>query len=265
MKRCAAFGRDPVGTYVLGRTFVVWCAARDLVGSLQWGSPDEAEVRSTLRHMDVIRHPRLATSAAVLMDNRGIERVDADVLMMFVTLAREWLPRWGPRISRQAVIVPAGLRGLLLAGALPVLGPTYPFQFSATAEAALAFVAHPAAPAAHAAMTDIAAGARAANALVLRLRTIVENDLRGITLGRAAAQLGMSQRSLQRELGVQGTSFRVELRRARVAAAAELLRLDHERKTETIAREVGFGTSSRLAAALRRELGTTAAALRPAR
>jgi AraC-like DNA-binding protein len=265
MKRCDAFGRDPIGTYVAGRTFVVWCAAPDLIGSFQWGSPDEAEVRASLHHMDVIRHPRLAPASAVLMDNRGIERVDADVLLTFVALARDWLPRWAPRISRQAVIVPDGLRGLLLAGALPVLGPTFPFQFTATIEGALDFLAHPAADDAHAAMAAATSAQRATDTLIVRLRAVVERDLRGITLGSAARQLGISERTLQRELGAHGTSFSDEVRRTRVTAAVELLRLDRETKTETIARQVGFGTSSRLAAALRRELDTTAAALRPAR
>ncbi|HVV83586.1 MAG TPA: hypothetical protein VHE35_10960, partial [Kofleriaceae bacterium] len=46
------------------------------------------------------------------------------------------------------------------------------------------------------------------------------------------------------------------------AAAADLLQLDPELKTEAVAAQVGFGSAGRLAAALRRELGVSAAELR---
>ena len=232
------------------------------MGSIQWGVPDESEVRALVELMDVVCHPTLAPAACVLMDNRAIERVDAEVLMRFVALARDRLPQWAPRIARQAVIVPEGLGGVLLAGALPLLGPSYPFQFVTTPEAAVAFLAHPDAPRAHSEIAAVAAAARGAVELVERLRAVLARDLANATLAVAAAQLGTSERSLQRELRAHRTSFTDELRRARVAAAAELLRLERDTKAEVIAQRCGFGTSSRMATALRRELGVSAALLR---
>jgi AraC-like DNA-binding protein len=262
-RKTSSFGDSPIGTHVVGRTFVIWCAARDLIGTIQWGSHDERDMRELLALMDVVRHPTLAPAACVLMDMHAIESVDAEIMLRFVALARDLLPRWSPHIARQAVIVPGGLTGVLLAGPLPLLGPTHPFKFVATAEAAFEFLDHPAAAAAHGEMVRIAMAARGAVELAERLRRVLAGDLAGATLERAASLLGTSARSLQRELRTRGTSFTTELRRARVAAAAELLRLDRDTKAETIAVRIGFGSSSRMAAALRRELGVTAAALRP--
>src|SRR5262245_16689462 len=99
----SAFGRDPIGTYVCGRTHVVWCAAPDLVGIIQWGTPDERDVRDMIGRIDFDRHTTLAPRTAVLVDSSSVERIDPDGVLAFVALVREHFPRWSPRIARQAV------------------------------------------------------------------------------------------------------------------------------------------------------------------
>ncbi|HEY4240649.1 MAG TPA: helix-turn-helix domain-containing protein [Kofleriaceae bacterium] len=257
------FGDNPVGKHVVGRRFVVWCAAPDLIGSIHWGVADDADIRELMAVTDVIGHPDLAPQQRLLIDAHAIERVDADVMMGAVAQMRQHYARWAPAVERQAVIIPDNLTGVLLAAPLPILGPPYPFRYAATADDALAFIDHPAAAAAYRAMAAIARDAGAGAGLVERLRAAMSRDLVAITVARAAAALVMSERSLQRELQLAGTSFSDELRRARVATAVELLRLDRETKVEAIAMRVGFGSASRLAVALRRELGVTAVALRP--
>lgn len=255
------FQRAPVGSCVAGATYLIWCAAPDLAGSLQWGVPDDRDVREMIALLDFIRHPSLAATGSVLMDCRDIERVDPDVMVGFVDLAREWLPRWSPRIASQAVIVPDGIAGILLAGALPLLAPSHPFRFVPTLDDALAFLAHPGARAAYDEASAIASTARGTAALVARLRAAIAGDLVDASVERCATTLAVSARTLQRELARAGTSFSDELRRVRVAAASELLRLG-DGKLEAVAARVGFGTSSRMNEALRRELGLTARELR---
>ena len=81
------------------------------------------------------------------------------------------------------------------------------------------------------------------------------------SLDGCAAALGLSGRTLQRELHRRDTSFSDELRRARVAAAGQLLRMT-DLKMEAIAQRVGFGTASRMSAMLRRELSATPSMVR---
>jgi AraC-like DNA-binding protein len=255
------FLRAPLGRAIAGPTFLIWCRAPDLAGSIQWGAPDERDVAAMMDALEFIRHRDLAAQGAVLMDCRAIERVDAEVLIGFTKLARERLPRWSPRIRAQAVVVPDGVAGILLAGALPVLGPAHPFRFVADLEAAFAFLDHPDARAAFDEATAMAEAVRGSAALLGRVRAQLARDLAGATIDQVAAALGMSARSLQRELQTHGTSFTDELRRARVTAAEELLRLS-DQKIEAIAARVGFGSSARLNAALRRELGAAASEIR---
>ncbi|HVV86383.1 MAG TPA: helix-turn-helix domain-containing protein [Kofleriaceae bacterium] len=264
MKRAepAEFTAAPIGRHVVGRTYVLWCASPELAGAAQWGVPDARDVRELMALMDLVRHPGFAPAGSILMDLRAVERVDPETLMGFMTLAREWLPRWSPRIARQAVIVPAGMGGLLLAGALPLLEPGHPFRFVADPAAAFDFLACPGAAEAHAEIERVVEAARGGASLLGRVRAALARDLAGATVAHVAAAVKLSDRSLQRSLTEQGTSFTDELRRARVAAAAELLRIDPDLKTEVVAARVGFGSAGRLAAALRRELGVSAAELR---
>ena len=257
----AEFLRAPLGCAVAGPSFLIWCHGPALAGSIQWGAPDARDVASMMDALEFIRHPSLAEQGAVLMDCRAIERVDAEVLVGFTQLARERLPRWAPRIRRQAVVVPDGVAGILLAGALPLLGPAYPFRFVSDLASAFAFVEHPDAPAAYEDAAALATTARGSADLLGRLRAGLARDPAGATVDDAAAALGLSARSLQRELREHGTSFTDELRRVRAIAADELLRLS-DLKIEVIAARVGFGSSARLNAALRRELGASAAQIR---
>jgi transcriptional regulator GlxA family with amidase domain len=84
------------------------------------------------------------------------------------------------------------------------------------------------------------------------------------TIDVVATALGMSTRTLQRELRRLDTSFSDELRRVRIAAAEALLVLT-DLKIDAIATQVGFGTASRMSASLRRERNLTASELRARR
>jgi AraC-like DNA-binding protein len=258
------FVRDPIGRCVAGETFVMWCATSDLVGSIQWGTLRADEIRLMFEHMQAARHPDFAPKGRVLMDCRDLTRVDPDAFAAFAEHAREALSRWATRVERHAMVVPDGMSGVLLAGPLPLLAPPYPFRFGTDLDEALDFVAHPEARAAHAEALAIADELRGSSRLVERLRAEIVRDLEASSVERCATALRLSTRSLQRELGQLGTSFSDELRRCRVAAARDLL-LMSDTKIEAVAARVGFGTASRLSAALRRELGVTATELRARR
>jgi AraC-like DNA-binding protein len=255
------FVAAPIGRCVVGATFAIWCDSPDLQGAIIWGAITDHAIRDMLAVGLFARHPALAARRRLLIDCRGVERVDADVLLRFTTLARDRVSGWNRGIEREAIALPAGLGGILLAGVLPSLGISHALRFAHDLDDALAFVDHPEAAAAHAAAAALADEARGHSALLFRLRAQLGRDLVAPSVEHSAAALGMSTRTLQRALGRLRTSFSHELRRVRIAAAEALL-LYSDLKIDSIAMQVGFGTASRMSATLRSELNVTASALR---
>lgn len=256
------FRAAPVGHYILGATYVIWCDSADLQGAIVWGTLDASAIRDMLAIGRFMHHPDLAGHRRrVLVDCRDIAQIDADVLLGFTALAGERIGAWSHGLERQAIIVPSGLPGILVAGALPSIGVEHPLRFARDLEAALAFVDHPGARGAHEQALAIADEVRAPSTLLFRLRAQLERDLVAPTVESVATALGMSTRTLQRDLGRLETSFSEELRRARIAAAETLL-IHTNLKIDAIANQVGFGTASRMSATLRRERNMTASDLR---
>jgi AraC-like DNA-binding protein len=255
------FVAAPFGRYIARSTFLIWVLSPELQGALIWGDLDQATMRDMMAVGAWVHHPGVSQRRRVLVDCSGVQRVDADVLLGFAHLARDRVPVWSTGIERHAVVVPAGLGGILIGGALPSVGASHPVRFTHDVEAALAYVDHPLARPSHEHACAMAVTARGRAALLFRLRAELGRALATSTVDSAAHALGMSVRTLQRELGRLGTSFSDELRVVRVGAAEALL-VHSDLKIEAIATQVGFGTASRMSAMLRRELDVTASALR---
>jgi AraC-like DNA-binding protein len=84
------------------------------------------------------------------------------------------------------------------------------------------------------------------------------------TLGSEARALGLSERTLSRQLHEAGTSFRGELERARVRAAEALL-VDTQLKLEAVARQVGFASRTHFSQIFRRATGESPSEFRARR
>jgi AraC-like DNA-binding protein len=255
----------PIGCCLVGSTFLTWCESAELQGMIVWGAIDDRAVREMMAAGRFVAHPEIRNSKRrSIVDCRDQDRIDVDVLLGFTALARERVPSWNGSVERKAIVVPAGLAGILIAGALPALGVAHPVRCTHDIESALEFVDHPAARTAHEAAIAIATAVRGRSTLLSRLRGYLGRDLTDASVEGAAAALGMSTRTLQRDLGRLDTSFSEELRRVRVEAAEALL-VHSDLKIDAIANQVGFGTASRMSAMLRRERNLTASALRVAR
>jgi AraC-like DNA-binding protein len=198
------------------------------------------------------------------MDSRGLERVDWTPFSLFSEYVRSRLPEWGKRIRRQAVVVPPGPSGLILSGLVPLLGMTYEMKFFAGRDEATTWFARPEIPAILAEIDPLIDEAQATTPIVRALRTWLEGKLVGAAIGQAARGLGLSPRTLQRELAAAGTSYKSELLGARVRAATTLL-VSTDDKIEVIARKVGCASSSVLASLCRRFAGATPAEIRARR
>ena len=257
----ADFASAPLGRCLLGPTFLIWCAAPDLQGAIIWGALDEPAVRELIEVGHFTSHPAISRRRRMLVDCRGVTHVDADAVLGFAALARRRVASWAATVDRQAVVVPEGLVGILIGGALASAEASHPMRFAHDLELAFAYLEHPAARLAHASATRAADRQRGRAVLLSRLAAYLGRDLIAPTLEGSAAALGMSRRTLQRELARLGTSFSDELRGARLTAAKSLL-IHSDLKIDAIALKVGLGTASRMSAMLRRELDVTASDLR---
>lgn len=92
---------------------------------------------------------------------------------------------------------------------------------------------------------------------------IARHYRRALTLERVALALGVSVRELQRAFAAAGTTFAEELRRARLAAAAELL-AGQPIPVGDVALLVGYREAAWFASVFRRRYGLTPARYRAA-
>jgi AraC-like DNA-binding protein len=252
------FVRDPVGRWYGGATHLVWCASPTLCGSTHWGRPSARDVRELTSLYEIALQLR---GFHVYMDDSAVEMVDWAALGVLNEYLKRRLTEWGGRIRKQAVVVPSGAVAVILAGVVPLLGPTYPMRFFSTRGAAVEWLGHGETTPILDEVERLVGELRGIPPLVRDLRSYLEGVLVAPSITAAARTLRRSVRSLQRELRQSHTSFGAELSRARVRAACALL-YESDEKIEAIARRVGCITSSRLSELFRKELGETPLAYR---
>jgi AraC-like DNA-binding protein len=256
--------RDPIDRYWLAKSQVVFCRSSTICGAIHWGTPDGNDIRELTQALELARHPALAGGFAVFMDASDIERVDWQPFSELAKYVATRLVEWSKVITKQAVVVPAGPAGPLLAGMVPMMGMAYPMRFFPDTTEALTWLGWGRDPVAVEALDEarkLAAGARGVTPTIHQLRTWLATDLIGPTLDSAARALSVSSRTLQRDLQAASTSFTTEVQAARVRAASALL-AETDEKIEVIARTVGCGTASQLSTLFRKLVGETPARYR---
>jgi AraC-like DNA-binding protein len=257
----ADFMSAPVGRCIVGERYLIWCPTPDFQGCLLWGSFDASTMRDILQIDHFDGHPAIAPQRTSLIDAHRVTHVDADAMLDYAKHATALVPLWAKTVRRQAVVVPTGLPGILIGGTLPSVGAKHDLKFVPDVEAAMRYLDHPIARSSYQVATQIADAARERSVLLARLASVLVRDLTAPTVEGAASALGMSTRTLQRELARLDTSFSEELRRVRMETAESLL-LHTDLKIEAIAQTVGLGSASRMSSMLRAERGLTAMELR---
>ena len=71
------FVAAPVGGYVAGKTFVVWCASASLSGTILWGAPDADDAREIVR---LWRYDLGLSGYDDIVDASGLRAVDPHAL-----------------------------------------------------------------------------------------------------------------------------------------------------------------------------------------
>ena len=250
----AEFRRDPVGRWVAGRSFFVFCTDDGVWGYVAWGDLGEEDLRAIVEAVEV----ELTVGAPAHVTFVDPRRVTSVHPSSFAITTAFILSRWDllrRSVSRVAFLRPDGFLGLLLEGARAAL--VYPFAAHVARdpqEGLAALEVDDQALIAELAQIqrDLMAGPRVARSL----RSLLERHIDDMTVADAAQILGLSTRTLQRRLGEVGTSFQKELNAAQVRVAEKLL-LETDTTISRVALDVGCASIQHFNTLFRRVTGET--------
>ncbi|MFN2547558.1 MAG: helix-turn-helix domain-containing protein [Myxococcales bacterium] len=247
------FLSDPADRYVSGRRWLVFAADR-IGGMIVWDNPSPEDAAHVVRSLpaSLKREPH-----GYLIDARRMsQQVDPASFTTVVEQAGPTLPQYGGRVTRCAVVLPAGMGAAVVMGFFTIIGAPFEVRFFADPIAALEYAGQPDPRSFLATLDALQEKASGTPALLFRLRALLDGHPAGASVQDAARQLSLSTRSLQRRLIEARTSFRAELLAARLRKAQRLL-VDSDEKITAIALEVGCGSSQHLSALFRKMTGET--------
>ncbi len=261
MKRTAqlaSFRAAPVGLAHVGAHWVHFCEHAKLFGVLLWGRPGGDDIAALVRSLELELTPDIAPHQSLVDASRltGADAAAFEVLGAYVVAQQADLAR---QVTRLALVRPEGMAGAVIAGFFSVTASPYPVQIFDDAPAALAWLGED--PALATELDRIVSEGTGVSELVARLRAALAEHLRTADLALAARALGVSERTLQRRLRAEDTSFAAELLAARLAEAQRQMR-DTTEPLSTIAFTTGFSSQQHFSRAFKAAFGTTPSAWR---
>jgi AraC-like DNA-binding protein len=248
---------DPIGAYVALPRALAFCARRSLWGFCLWGTPTEADTKRLV--------PLLALELAAgvpphasLVDVRRLDAGDPRAFAVLARYLRNNFEVFRTRVTRLALVRPAGVLGATVAGFYQVAGAPYPVRVFEDVAAAAGWLR---APELAAQLDAAVAEASGLPAVVLALRRWLDAHLADASLARAARAVSRAPRSLQRDLASSGSSFQREIDAARIRLAKRLLAETESPLTE-IAYDVGCASPQHFSTLFRRVVGARPSAWR---
>ena len=253
-----AFLAAPIGRSIAGRCWLYFYPHERFCGFVIWGKPtsDDLERLVQVLAVELDKEPHVS-----LIDARRAEGADPRgfrILEKYVKAHHEKLAR---AVERLAIVRPDGLVGAITAGFFGVTPPPYPVELFDDRSRALDWLGVRNAKEIEAELTLHEERATGAPPLLRDLRALLEERLDDASLTTAAKVLALSERSLQRKLLENGTTFQAEANAARVRVAKRLLR-DTDDKLTHVAHEVGCASLASFSALFRRATGETPSAFR---
>ncbi|MGA7744326.1 MAG: AraC family transcriptional regulator [Polyangia bacterium] len=194
---------------------------------------------SVTRAIDVDGGPR-----ASLVDARRVESVVPEAFDTLAAYVRSRADKLRYRVYAQALLRPDGLVGATVAGFYRLLGHCYRVEVFTDPYDALAWLGAADQSDVIREVDGLVDGVGEASFTIRAIRNHIRGNLRQhVSLGRVAASLGLSSRSLQRHLSEANSSFRAELAKTRVDIAKGLL-LDAQYSIKQVALDVGCSSAS---------------------
>ena len=247
------FKGSPRGKYVSGRSWLCFDAGEAAVaGCVLWGQLRQADIRALLV-VAPATHTAPRAPHAALIDASGVRSVEESLFALLGSYIEHHRKGLSETVTRLAIVRPGGLLATVAEGYFKVVLPPYPVRVFTGADAALEWLG--ASPSLRRALSNAVATARTGSTLSRQLRSLVTDELCGTaTIAEVSRRMNLSPRTLQRRLQAEGTSFRAELRAARVTAA-KLRLTESDASITEIAFAVGYASAAHLSAQFRRVLG----------
>lgn len=256
-----AFLAAPHGRCLASEHAVAWYRDDACSALVMWGHPTDDDLRCMMAFKQARCQPE-ALPHRTLIDLHRVEHVERthfERLLAHNQRLNAGLARSGT--VRCAVVRPAGFVGAAIEGFLTIEGApptTAPFT---TQAAAIDWLGLPGGAQFQADLQTLERRARGTPRAVEELRRAVAAGEVSGSLPAAARRLGVSARTLQRQLHAAGTSYRDEVNAVRVRRTQELLRTT-DLKLLGIALTLGVKKPQQLSALFRRMTGESPAAFR---
>jgi AraC-like DNA-binding protein len=252
-----AYRGDPSGTYLTMPHALVFCARPTLWGFALWGKPTSADIRRLVPLLALELAPGVPPHAS-LVDVRRLEAADPRAFVVLAKYLRANFTTFATRVTRLALVRPAGALGAMVAGFYQVAGAPYPVRVFDALPPAAAWLRG----GALAAELDTALlAASGVSPVVMQLRQWLDGNLGEASLARAARAVSRAPRSLQRDLRQARTSFQHELDFARIRLAQQLIDETESPLTE-IAYDIGCASPQHFSTLFKRIAGVTPSAWR---
>jgi AraC-like DNA-binding protein len=254
----ARFLEKPAGRYLTGDTWCYFCPRDGLFGFALWGRPAESDLRKLVTALEVELDDAVPAHAS-LVDVRRVEAVDPAAFELLHRYVKQHAAVLARKVTRLALVRPAGLVGAVVSGFYQVMESPYPTQTFTELSDAAAW-AGASAPLGKE-LEALLAEASGVDALLASLRALFSEAQARLDIAGAAKALGLSQRTLQRRLGALNTSFVAEVQHARMALAKDRLTAS-EAPLTAIAIDAGFSSLQHFSTAFRKATGASPSAWR---
>jgi AraC-like DNA-binding protein len=253
----ASFVGAPIGKWRRAGCSVVWCHAPTLTGCITWGRQTADETRAVMHLFEGFA--RLAPQFDVILDGSSIDKVEPGSILVFADWMRRNLSLLRRRVRRHVGVNAPGVNAFLFAGILPLIGGGWPLTRVIERREAFRLLLPAGADELCAELESIMNQVRGMPPVLSRLRDLLARNHGQLSAAEAARALGLSLRSLQRELSQAGYSYRDEQHAAQFRRAEELLY--EESKVSAVAARLGISERA-LTALVRSKSGLTPAELR---
>ena len=240
-----------VGRFATGGGFIAWCAMPALCGLVLWGPLTRGGVDALIRTFDRGEAGGVPAPCDFVLDARRLTGCEPAAYDELAAAIKSRASELRHRVKRQAIVRGCGLLGAAVSGfyaAIDVELAARSFGELALALAWLDRGCDGLATRIEALTVEIVSGSIVVEQLRGWLQT--HGDRRA-TIDEPARALGLSTRSLQRELNRSATSFRVEVERARLATAQQLLQ-HTDLKIAAIATRIGMSNEASFSTFFRR-------------
>jgi AraC-like DNA-binding protein len=254
-----SFIRAPAGQWILaGQTVLIWAHSSSLVGAKAWGRPSEEDARRVERiFFGGLQALDLRFDA--LMDGSAVEVIDPAPLLVFMQSIRDHFTELERRLRQRVGVISGTMEGVTLSGIGPALGGPGPVRILRDAREGFRWLLPDGGDALSDEVDKIASRVRGISPLIHRLRPLLLESEGRLPIDQAAHRLGLSTRTLQRELQAAGRTYRQEQAEARFRLAEQLLLGDD--KIAAVAARLGL-TEAGLTGLVRAHTGLTPSELR---